>query len=127
MEERFFYCETCGNLFFAAIASGITPHCCGDEMTIMTSKEDEMFADKHMPVVEKVSDNTLKVKVGSQLHPMSKEHNIRFICLETSNCIIIRYLCETDKPEVTICYSGKPKAVYAYCNVHGLWHKDIDM
>ncbi len=125
MEERFFYCETCGNLMFATIASGITPYCCGDEMTLLTPRDEETYADKHVPVVEKIGSNALKITVGSQLHPMTKEHNIRFVCLETSNCVIIRYLCENDTPEVTICYSGTPKAVYAYCNVHGLWRKDI--
>lgn len=126
MEERFFYCETCGNLLFAAIASGITPYCCGDEMTLLTVHKEEMFVDKHLPVVEKVGNNALRIRVGSQLHPMSKEHNIRFICLQTSNCVIIRYLCENEEPDVTIYFSGTPKAVYAYCNRHGLWHKDID-
>lgn len=125
MEERFFYCETCGNLLFATIASGITPYCCGDEMTLLTPQEEEMYSDKHQPVVQNIGNNMLKVTIGSQLHPMSQEHNIRFICVETTNCVIIRYLCENEKPEVTICYSGTPKAVYAYCNKHGLWRKDI--
>lgn len=125
MEERFFYCETCGNLLFATIASGITPYCCGDEMKLLTPHEEEMYSEKHLPVIEFVGKDTMNIMVGSQLHPMSEEHNIRFVCLETTNCVIIRYLELTDEPEVTIQFTGTPKAVYAYCNLHGLWRKDI--
>lgn len=127
MEERFFYCETCGNLLFATIASGITPYCCGDEMTLLTPHEEEMYGEKHIPVVEHLGNDMIKVRIGSELHPMTKEHGIRFICLETSDCVIIRYLDETEKPETTIRFTGEPKKVYAYCNKHGLWSKDIEM
>lgn len=121
MEERFFYCGTCGNLLFATIASGVTPYCCGEEMTLLHANEVEGNAEKHLPVVECVCKNTLKITVGSQLHPMTAEHGIRFVAVETDLGVVIRYLNYDDKPEVKLCYCGTPKAVYAYCNKHGLW------
>ena len=31
-----------------------------------------------------------------------------------------------DKPEAVICTcNGKPKAVYEYCNLHGLWKTEL--
>ena len=38
MEDRFFSCETCGNLVMMLIASGVTPVCCGEEMTELVAK-----------------------------------------------------------------------------------------
>lgn len=56
---------------------------------------------------------------------MTPEHNIRFVCLETNVGGILRYLKEDNPPEVEICFTGKPIAVYAYCNIHGLWRAEV--
>lgn len=125
MEERFYYCGTCGNLLFAAIASGVTPHCCGEEMTLLKANQEEGNGEKHLPVVERLDGCTLKVTIGSKLHPMTQEHGIRFVCVETSKGVIIRYLENGDEPCAIIRCQGKPLAVYAYCNIHGLWRKDL--
>ena len=121
MEERFYFCNSCGNLMIAAIASGVIPYCCGEEMTLLEPNTSDGNTEKHVPVITELTDHCLKVKVGSQPHPMAKEHNIRFICLETSVEGIIHYLNVDDPPEVTFRYEGEPIAVYAYCNIHGLW------
>lgn len=125
MEERFYFCESCGNFMIAAIASGVIPHCCGDEMTLLRPNTTDGNKEKHVPVAEYTSQHSLRIKVGSELHPMTEEHNIRFICLETTVGGIIRYLEVNEAPEVCIRFNGKPVAVYAYCNKHGLWKADI--
>lgn len=125
MEERFFFCNSCGNMMFAAIASGVIPYCCGEEMTLLKPNTTDGNKEKHVPVVTFVSDHKVKVNVGSEPHPMTPKHNIRFICLETDLGCVIRYLSEDDPPEACICFNGKPKAVYAYCNIHGLWRADV--
>lgn len=125
MEERFYYCETCGNLMIAAIASGIIPHCCGNKMTLLTSNTSDGNKEKHVPVVTMTSSHTMTVAIGSEPHPMTPEHNIRFVCLVTDHGGIIHYLNDDAPPEISICFYGKPKAVYAYCNIHGLWRVDI--
>lgn len=125
MEERFYLCNTCGNLMIAAIASGVVPYCCGEKMTLLKPNTSDGNTEKHVPVVSIKSDHTLSVKVGSKAHPMTAEHNIRFICLVTDIEVVIRYLNENDPPEACIQFNGKPKAVYAYCNIHGLWRADV--
>lgn len=125
MEERFYFCETCGNLLVAAIASGVIPYCCGDEMTLLQPNVTDGKLEKHVPVVNMTSDHSMTVNIGSEPHPMTPEHNIRFVCLETTTEFIIHYLSEEDVPEVCICFSGKPVAVFAYCNLHGLWRTDV--
>lgn len=125
MEERFYFCNSCGNLMIAAIASGVMPFCCGEEMTLLKPNTSDGNQEKHVPDVSYVSKHAIKVKVGSMVHPMEPKHNIRFICLETSVGCVVRYLHEDETPEVTIRFDGKPIAVYAYCNIHGLWRADV--
>lgn len=125
MEKKFYHCNVCNNLAFMILSSGINPECCGSEMTLLKANTSDGDGEKHLPVVEPVCDGKIKIKVGTQPHPMSKEHSIHIICLETSTEFIIRYLEDTQAPEVCICYTGKPKAVYEYCNIHGLWRTDI--
>lgn len=125
MEERFYFCELCGNFMIAAIASGVIPYCCGDEMTLMKANTTDGAKEKHVPVVQWTSSHSIKVCIGAEPHPMTTQHNIRFICLETSDGGIIRYLNTDEAPEVCIRFNGKPIAVYAYCNIHGLWRADV--
>lgn len=125
MEERFFFCNSCGNLMISAIASGVIPYCCGEKMTLLTPNTSDGDEEKHLPVITFTSPHCIKVKIGFKDHPMTKQHNIRFVCLVTSVGGIIRYLNEDDPPEVCIRFNGKPLAIYAYCNIHGLWRTDI--
>lgn len=126
MEERFFYCETCGNLLIAAIASGVIPYCCGDEMSLLTPNQTDGSGEKHLPCVDEVDEHRLRISVGSVLHPMTAEHSIRFVCLVTTEEVIIHYLSPDDSPVVELCFQGKPVCAYAYCNLHGLWRTDVD-
>ena len=109
----------------AAIASGVIPYCCGEEMTLLEPNTTDGNKEKHVPVVTYTSSHSIKINVGSEPHPMTPEHNIRFVCLETSVGGIIRYLDEDAPPEVCIRFNGKPIAVYAYCNLHGLWRAEV--
>lgn len=124
MEERFYFCNSCGNLMIAAIASGVMPYCCGDEMTLLKPNTQDGNKEKHIPVINYTSNHSVMVKIGSEPHPMAEKHNIRFVCLETTDGAVVRYLNVDDPPEVCIRFTGKPIAVYAYCNVHGLWRAD---
>lgn len=124
MEERFYYCGSCGNLFLAAIASGITPHCCGKEMMLLEPNTRDGSQEHHVPVVCRNGNHAVTVSIGKLPHPMTAEHNIRFVCVVTTLGYIIRYLDVGDVPEVVVKYEGCLKSVYAYCNVHGLWKCD---
>lgn len=88
----------------------------GDRGTTEAAKE------KHIPAVT-VEGNTVSVNVGSVSHPMSAEHLIEWIAVETEKGYAVRYLTATDKPEAkfVLADGDSLKAVYAYCNLHGLW------
>lgn len=78
--------------------------------------------EKHVPIVTKKCKQ-VKVDVGSVAHPMTEEHLIEWVVLETEQGYQIKYLKAGDVPvcEFSLTGGDKAVAVYAYCNLHGLW------
>ena len=82
--------------------------------------------EKHLPMVTRLDDCRIKVEVGSVPHPMTEDHHIAFIYVETENGGIRIDLSHEGKAEAEICVcSGKPVAVYEYCNLHGVWKTEL--
>lgn len=127
MATVFYICRKCGNVVLKCIDSGVDLVCCGSQMQELIPSTEDSVREKHLPEIECRRDGTIRVKVGSMQHPMTPEHYISFIYLETEHGGQIRYLTPDDAPEVIFDVCGdKPVAVYAYCNIHGLWMKDIE-
>lgn len=126
MTTKFFRCNNCGNVVVKYVDSGVPLVCCGRQMEELVPKTEDTMAEKHLPVVTRLDDFTLKVQVGSVPHPMLPEHAIRFIYLETEGGGMIRFL-PNYAPAEAVFHIGrcKPVAVYEYCNLHGLWKKTI--
>ena len=125
MKTKFYICEHCGNVVDMIHDSGVNPVCCGQKMTELKAGVVEASREKHIPVAE-LDGDVVKVTVGEVLHPMSEEHSIEWIYLETENGVQRKALKPGDAPTVSFNLGGeKPVAVYAYCNLHGLWRKDI--
>ena len=82
--------------------------------------------EKHVPVVTKKC-KTVKVDVGSVAHPMTTEHLIEWVALETEQGYQVKYLAPNADPiaTFTLADGDKAVAVYAYCNLHSLWKTDI--
>ena len=78
--------------------------------------------EKHVPVVEKKC-KAVKVDVGSVAHPMTEEHLIEWVAVETEKGYQVQYLTAGVAPVCSfkIPDGDKLVAVYAYCNLHGLW------
>ena len=124
-ETKFFVCETCGNLVGLINESGVPMVCCGKKMTKLEAGVTDASKEKHVPVVS-VDGNTVTVTVGSVLHPMSKEHNISWVYLQTDKGGQRKNLDVDGEPTVTFALADeKPLAVYAWCNLHGLWKTEI--
>ncbi len=87
----------------------------------------EASVEKHMPVVS-CSGNTIKVDVGAVSHPMTEEHSITTVILETQNGGQYQFLQHDSAPvaKFNVADGDKALAAYAYCNLHGLWKADID-
>ena len=124
-ENKFYICEHCGNIIGVIHNAGVPMMCCGQKMTKLEAGVVEASHEKHIPVVT-VEGNTVRVNVGSVTHPMSEEHHIAWIYLQTNRGGQRKCLDVTGAPEVTFALADEtPVAVYAYCNLHGLWKTDL--
>ena len=123
---KFYICEHCGNLVEMINDSGAKIVCCGEKMKKIEANTVDASREKHVPEVVRDGD-TVEVTVGSVLHPMTEEHSILWVYLETSNGVQRKHLEPGDAPKVTFALRGEePVAVYAYCNLHGLWKKELN-
>ena len=122
MKQRFFICEHCGNMIAMVKDKGVPVFCCGQKMTELVAGTVEASAEKHIPVY-KVEGNKVHVTVGSVEHPMLEAHFIEWISLETKQGNQRKALEPGQKPEAcfAMCEGDEVVAVYAYCNLHGLW------
>ncbi|MBR5779391.1 MAG: desulfoferrodoxin [Clostridia bacterium] len=124
-EAKFYVCETCGNLVGMINESGVNMMCCGKKMTQIVPGTVEASKEKHIPVAT-VEGDTVKVNVGSVDHPMTEEHLIEWVYLQTCRGGQRKCLKAGDAPTVTFALCDeKPVAVYAYCNLHGLWKVEL--
>lgn len=124
MATKFYKCNHCGNVIEKIVDSNVPVKCCGENMQELVANTVDASAEKHVPVVTRIDENTLKIEVGSAAHPMLPEHHIAFIYIETENGGTRINL--SDKPEAIYhTCNGNPIAVYEYCNLHGLWKTDI--
>ena len=99
--------------------------CCGQKMTKLEAGVVEASHEKHIPVVS-VDENVVNVVVGEVEHPMAEEHSILWVYLQTDRGGQRKNLKVGEAPVVSFAIKDeKPLAVYAYCNLHGLWKAEI--
>jgi len=123
--QKFFICKHCGNMAEVINNKGVPMVCCGEKMTELIPNTVDASKEKHLPVVT-VSGDTLNVEVGSIPHPMQDDHHIVFVYVETEQGSQRKHLKIGKEPKSTFSFSkDKPVAVYAYCNLHGLWKNEI--
>ena len=121
MKQKFYICRHCGNLVGMVHDSGVPIVCCGEKMQPLVPNTVEASGEKHLPAVT-MEDGVLHVRVGSVEHPMLPEHYIQWIYVMTENGGQRRALKPGDEPEASFSLGDdKAVAVYAYCNLHGLW------
>ena len=97
MEAKFYKCPICGNVFAVIEDSGVVPVCCGKPMLHLNAMQTDGAAEKHV-------------------------HHICFVAVESCCGLKIIHLDPAKPAEAVYCDCGeKVKAVYEYCNLHGLW------
>ena len=122
MELKFYQCETCGQIIAKVKETAAPVVCCGKPMKQIIPGTVEASKEKHIPVY-RTEGNIVIVEVGSTLHPMLEEHYIEWIALQTKFGNQRKALKLGDAPKAcfSICEGDEVEAVYAYCNLHGLW------
>ena len=133
-KQRFLICKHCGNIAGLIKDEGVPMICCGEEMTELVPNTVEASVEKHLPVVVPESSacecdcgcNCLSVQIGSALHPMEEAHHISFVYVETEQGGQRKCLKVGDEPKLVFSFANdNPVAVFAYCNLHGLWKTEI--
>lgn len=102
-------CEGCGII------------CCGDPMEILKPNSVDAAVEKHVPNYEKVEDEIF-VTVN---HVMEKDHFIEWVALIADNKEYMVKLYPEQNAECRFPYIPG-SCLYAYCNKHGLWKKDVE-
>lgn len=122
---KFFVCKTCGKIVSVVKDSAVPVMCCGKPMEELVAGSIEASTEKHIPVFS-VDGNKIFVMVGDVEHPMLAEHYIEWIAIETDKGSQLKYLSPNEKPAASFSIGSQEKliAVYAYCNLHGLWKKE---
>ena len=122
MKQQFFICEKCGNMIAMVKSSGVPVMCCGQKMTELIPGTSDGAHEKHVPVFT-VEGNQVHVKVGEVAHPMLDAHYIEWISLQTKQGNQRKDIHPREAPEAcfALCEGDEVEAVYAYCNLHGLW------
>ena len=113
---KIYQCEKCKKVIASKEALQI------DGWVELTAGSVDASKEKHVPMVTKKCKQ-VKVDIGSVAHPMTEEHFIEWVLLETEQGYQVKYLKASDAPicEFSLAGGDKAVAVYTYCNLHGLW------
>lgn len=122
MEMKFYQCSVCGQIVAIVKETGVPLVCCGEDMEEMIPGSVDASREKHVPVIE-VDGDKVTVTVGSAPHPMTKEHSIEWIALETMCGNQRKVLKPGEEPKACfrLCKGDTVLNAYAYCSLHGLW------
>ena len=125
-ETKFYICEHCGNIVGKIHDAGVPLVCCGQKMKELVPGTVEASTEKHIPVAS-VEGSMVNVTVGAVEHPMTEEHFIQWVYLKTTSGGQRKTLTPGSAPAVSFALTGDdtPLAVYAYCNLHGLWMSEL--
>ena len=121
----FYICPHCGNMVEMVHDAGVKLMCCGQKMDKLVAGAVEASHEKHVPAVD-IEGGIVNVKIGSVVHPMDDNHWIQWVQVVTDKGVQRKHLNPGDAPKVKFLLSNeKPLAVYAYCNLHGLWKVEL--
>lgn len=122
MKMKFKKCSHCGQIIAMVKDKGVPVICCGEPMQDLIPGTTDAAVEKHVPAYT-IEGNAVIVQVGEVAHPMLEEHYIEWVSLQTTSGNQRKALKPGDEPKVCfpIAEGDEVEAVYAYCNLHGLW------
>ena len=123
MDKKFVIkqCKNCMATVKIMKAGGCPVMCCGEEMRELVPNSVDAAVEKHVPNYE-VSGDKMIVTVN---HVMEEDHYIEWISVSYDHKDCTVYFQPGDVDTATFDYV--PGAtIYAYCNKHSLWKKDVD-
>ena len=123
---KYLICKGCGKIVEELKGSACPTKCCGEPMEELVPNTTDGALEKHVPVVE-INGSAVTVTVGAAEHPMLDAHYIMWITLETRQGQQRKALKPGDKPQAVFALAEGDEVVAAweYCNLHGLWKKEM--
>lgn len=130
--KEIYKCEVCGNIV-EVLHTGVGELvCCNQPMILQETKTEDEGVEKHLPVIEELPANVcqgkdgFRVKIGENEHPSDENHYIEWIELNTTEDKSgKKYLKPGEKPEVEFYTRKEVVSIRVYCNIHGLWEKNV--
>lgn len=95
--------------------------CCGEDMKKLVPNSVDAAAEKHVPTYE-VKDGKIFVKVN---HVMEDDHYIEWISIVFDEKEVTTYF-NPGQEAVAHCKYVPGSTIYAYCNKHQLWKKEVE-
>lgn len=91
------------------------------------AKTQDGALEKHMPVV-KIEGEKAKIQIGSILHPMTPQHYIKSVVVITNEECYHHNFEPGEEPvsELKLGCGEKIFAILSYCNLHGVWMKELE-
>lgn len=119
---KFYRCPICGNVIAKIKDSGAPVSCCGKPMEELVPNTGDGAGEKHVPVYSREGGEVV-VRVGSVDHPMLDVHYIEWVVIQTKAGNQRKELKPGDAPVVRFLVKEDDEvlAVFAYCNLHGLY------
>lgn len=126
IKMNFYKSPVCGKIAMVLTGGQGELICCGEPMVELKANSTDAATEKHVPAVT-VEGNRISVVIGSVVHPMTDAHSIQWIALETKKGFQMAHLKPEDQPTALFLLdeSDTAVAVYEYCNLHGLWVKEL--
>ena len=120
---KIFKCKKCGNMVELIEEKGGTLVCCGEAMELVEASTVDAAREKHVPYTE-IEDDVVYVKIGEVDHPMTDEHYIEWVAAVFNDSVLKYNFKPGEVPEAVFDYE-EGMEIYAYCNLHGLWKKEL--
>ena len=122
-EASFYQCNDCNSVLLEM--NGTISQNCDHGLSALEADTLDGATEKHVPIVE-FKDNLMTVEVGEIPHPMTVDHSILWIYVQTRSGGAFVRLAPEDQPKARFKINSiDVVGVYAYCDIHGLWKAEL--
>lgn len=95
--------------------------CCGETMERLVPNSVDAAIEKHVPTYE-IKDGKIFITVN---HVMEDEHFIEWVAFDFGDKQVTKFF-KPGEEATTHCKYVPGSVIYAYCNKHGLWKKEVE-
>ena len=124
--KKFYRCDHCGIIVGVVEEGGGTLICCGEPMRALEANTTDAAQEKHVPVVE-VNGSLVTVTVGLRRpsHAGRASHRLDRPGDRSGHAAQGPRPHRRAQGRLCLTEGEKPVAAYEYCNLHGLWKKEL--